>query len=57
MELQVLRSQQEVRALNFQGSVQAGEKQSQTCSALSLKAKQDYLFNFPNRRYQLTEVA
>ena len=47
--LQVLHSQQAVRAHTLRAVSRQLEARSGACSALSLKLKQDYLFNFSNK--------
>ena len=47
--LQVLHSQQAFRAHTVRAVSRLLEATSEGCSALSLKPKQDYLFNFPNK--------
>ena len=49
MVLQGLHSLQAVRALTVRACPARLEARSETCSALSLKPKKDYIFNFPNK--------
>ena len=49
MVLQVLHSQQAIRAPIVRAVSRQLEVRSEACSALSLKPKQDYFFTFPNK--------
>ena len=50
--VQDLHSQQAVRALTVREASRLFGSRSEACSALSLKPKQDYLLNFPNRVHE-----